>query len=76
LDATDHVPFDEIGLPAFQFLRDDIEYGSRTQHTNMDVYERLQDLKQATAIVAAFVYNAAMRNEKLPRKPLPGRSSQ
>src|SRR5262249_25144296 len=68
IDATDHVPFDELGLPAFQFLRDDIEYQTRTHHTNMDTYERLQadDLKQATAIVAAFVYNAAMRDQKLP----------
>jgi len=69
--GTDHLSFDAIGLPGFQFIQDAIEYNTRTHHTNMDSYDHLQpaDLMQAAAIVAAFVYNAAMRDEKLPRKP-------
>jgi carboxypeptidase Q len=68
--GTDHLPFDAIGLPAFQFIQDDIEYDTRTHHTNMDSYDHLQsrDLKQAVIVMASFVYNAAQRNEKLPRK--------
>ncbi len=71
--GTDHLAFDAAGLPGFQFIQDEIEYDTRTHHSNMDVYERLQadDMKQASVIMAAFVYNAAMRDEKLPRKPLP-----
>lgn len=71
--STDHVSFDAVGLPGFQFIQDPIEYFSRTWHTNMDVYDRLlaDDLKQMSVIVAAFVYHTAMRDEKLPRKPLP-----
>jgi len=71
--GTDHIPFDEIGLPGFQFIQDPIDYSTRTHHTNMDVYERLQegDLMQSAVIVASFVYHTAMRDEKLPRKPLP-----
>ena len=70
--GTDHVSFDAVGLPAFQFIQDPIEYWSRTHHSNADVYDRLQadDLKQASVILATFVYNAAMADEKLPRKPL------
>ncbi|HZE85954.1 MAG TPA: hypothetical protein VE035_16660, partial [Puia sp.] len=62
-----------VGLPAFQFIQDEIEYNTRTHHTNMDSYDHLSedDLKQAATIVAAFVYNAAQRDEKLPRKELP-----
>jgi carboxypeptidase Q len=69
--GTDHVPFNSIGLPAFQFIQDEIEYG-RGYHTTMDTYERLvmTDLKQNAVITAAFVYNAAMRNSKLPVKPV------
>ena len=69
-EAPDNQSFDEAGLPGFQFIRDDIEYSSRTQHTNMDVYDRVQeaDVKQAAVIMASFVYQAAMRDEKLPRK--------
>jgi carboxypeptidase Q len=69
--GTDHLSFDGIGLPGFQFIQDEIEYSTRTHHTNMDSYDHLQseDLKQAATIVAAFIYNAAMRDEKLPRKP-------
>ena len=71
--GTDHQSFDAVGLPGFQFIQDPIEYGTRTHHSNMDVYDRIQasDLKQAAAIVAAFAYEAATRPEKLPRKPLP-----
>ena len=68
--GTDHLSFDAIGLPAFQFLQDRLEYGSRTHHTNMDSYDHLiaEDLKQAAIIIAAFVYHAAQRDEKMPRK--------
>lgn len=71
--GTDHLSFDGVGLPGFQFVQDEIEYDTRTHHTNMDTYERLQrgDLMQAAVIVASFVYQTAMRDEKLPRKPLP-----
>jgi len=71
--GTDHQSFDGIGLPGFQFIQDTIEYDTRTHHSNQDVYDRAQadDLKQASVIMAAFVYNAAMRDEKLPRKPAP-----
>jgi len=69
--GTDHLSFDGIGLPGFQFIQDPIEYDTRTHHSNMDTYDHLQaaDLQQAAAVVAAFVYNAAMREEKIPRKP-------
>jgi carboxypeptidase Q len=68
--ATDHLSFDEIGLPGFQFIQDPLEYGSRTHHSNMDSYDHLspEDLKQAATIIAAFVYDAAQRDEKMPRK--------
>ena len=69
--GTDHLSFDRIGLPGFQFIQDRIEY-DRTYHTTMDTYERLvmADLKQNAVITASFVYNAAMRNVKLPGKPV------
>ena len=72
--GTDHLSFDAVGLPGFQFIQDPLEYDSRTHHSNMDVYDRLQadDIKQASIIMASFVYHAAMRDEKLPRKPLVG----
>jgi len=68
--GTDHQSFDPLGLPAFQFIQDEIEYG-RGYHTVMDTYERLlmSDLKQNAIITAALVYQAAMRDQKLPRKP-------
>lgn len=71
--STDHIAFDEVGLPGFQFIQDNIEYSSRTHHSNMDSYDHLlsDDLKQMSVIVAAFVYNTAMRDTKLPRKELP-----
>ena len=73
--GTDHLSFDGIGLPGFQFIQDEIEYDTRTHHSNQDVFDRIQadDMKQAATIMAAFVYNAAMRDEKLPRKPVQGR---
>ncbi len=70
--GTDHLSFDAVGIPGFQFLQDPIEYETRTHHSNMDVYDRLQpeDLKQISVIVASFVYDAAMRDQMLPRKPI------
>lgn len=70
--GTDHLSFDAVGLPGFQFIQDEIEYDTRTHHSNQDVFDRVQadDMKQAATIMAAFVYNAAMRDEKLPRKPI------
>jgi hypothetical protein len=71
--GTDHLAFDAVGLPGFQFIQDPVEYDTRTHHSNMDVYERIQapDMKQNAVIVASFTYHAAMRDEALPRKPLP-----
>ena len=71
--STDHIAFDAVGLPGFQFIQDGLDYFSRTHHSNQDTYDRLvpDDLKQASVVVASFVYNAAMRDQKLPRKPLP-----
>jgi hypothetical protein len=70
--GTDHLSFDAVGIPGFQFIQDPIEYETRTHHSNMDVYDRLQpeDLKQISVIVASFVYDAAMRDQMLPRKPI------
>jgi len=70
--GTDHLSFDAIGLPGFQFIQDEIEYDSRTHHSNQDVFDRIQadDMKEAATIMAAFIYNASMRDEKLPRKPM------
>jgi hypothetical protein len=71
--GTDHLSFDAIGLPGFQFIQDPMDYETRTHHSNMDVYDRIQagDLMQSSAIIASFVYNTANRAEMLPRKPLP-----
>jgi hypothetical protein len=71
--GTDHLSFDAVGLPGFQFIQDSLDYNSLVHHSNMDVYDRIQrnDAMQMAAIEAAFVYNAATRTEKLPRKPLP-----
>ena len=71
--GTDHLSYDAVGLPGFQFIQDEVEYDSRTHHSNMDVYERIQanDMMRNAVIVASFVMNAANRDEKLPRKPLP-----
>ncbi len=71
--GTDHLSYDAVGLPGFQFIQDPMDYDTRTHHSNMDVYERIQepDMKQMAVIVASFVYLTANRDEMLPRKPLP-----
>lgn len=71
--GTDHLSFDAVGIPGFQFIQDPLDYETRTHHSNEDTVERLQvaDLKQIATVEAIFVYNAAMRDEMLPRKPLP-----
>jgi len=71
--GTDHESFDNVGIPGFQFIQDKLDYVTRTHHSNMDTYERLQagDLAQAATVEAIFVYNTAMRDQMLPRKPLP-----
>ena len=70
--GTDHLSFDAVGVPGFQFIQDPVQYG-RTYHTNMDTYERIEatDLVRNAVIVAAFAYHAANREQALPRKPLP-----
>jgi carboxypeptidase Q len=71
--GTDHLSFDAVGLPGFQFIQDEMDYEARTHHSNMDTYERLQpaDLKQAATVEAIFVYNTAMRDQMIPKKALP-----
>ena len=71
--GTDHLSFDAVGIPGFQFIQDPMDYGTRTHHSNMDVYERVQpqDMMDNAVIVAAFVYETAQRDQMLPRKPLP-----
>jgi carboxypeptidase Q len=71
--GTDHLSFDAVGIPGFQFIQDPMDYGTRTHHSDMDTYEHLQaaDLKQIAVVEAVFVYNAAMREQMIPRKPLP-----
>ena len=71
--GTDHQAFDAVGIPGFQFIQDEIEYNTRTHHTNMDTYDHLvpADLKQAATIIASFVYNTAQLDQKIPRKELP-----
>ncbi|MBI5463692.1 MAG: M20/M25/M40 family metallo-hydrolase [Ignavibacteriales bacterium] len=70
--GTDHLSFDGVGLPGFQFIQDQLEYDTRTHHSNMDVYDRVQveDMKQAATLMAVFAYNAAQRDAKFPRKPV------
>lgn len=74
--GTDHLAFDAIGLPGWQFIQDPLDYGTRSHHTNWDVYERAvaEDLMKNATIIAAFVYHAANRDELLPRKPMPSAS--
>jgi len=71
--GTDHLSYDRIGLPGFQFIQDEIEYDARTHHSNQDVFDRIQadDMKQAAQVMAAFVYQTAMMDEKIPRKVMP-----
>ena len=75
--GTDHQSYDGVGLPGFQFVQDPMDYNTRTHHSNMDVYDRIQqtDMEQMAVIEAAFVYNAATRPEKFPRKDLPAPTS-
>ena len=69
--GTDHVSFDAVGLPGFQFIQDEVEYNAMTHHTNLDTYERIQpeDMRRNATIAAAFAFLAANRDEKLPHKP-------
>jgi carboxypeptidase Q len=71
--GTDHLSFDRIGIPGFNFIQDPIEYSLRTHHSSADTFDRLviDDLKQAAVIVAATVYHLATRDEMFPRKPAP-----
>jgi carboxypeptidase Q len=71
--STDHESFDQVGIPGFQFIQDPRDYDTRSLHSNQDVYERLSppDLKQAAVVEAIFIYDTAMRDQMLPRKPLP-----
>jgi len=71
--STDHLSFDAVGIPGFQFIQDPLDYETRTHHSNEDNYDHLvmDDMKQAALIEASFVYDAAMRDETLPRKALP-----
>jgi Zn-dependent M28 family amino/carboxypeptidase len=71
--GTDHLAFDAVGIPGFQFIQDEVEYETVTHHSNMDVFERIQagDMMKNAVIVASFVYHTANRDQKLPRKPLP-----
>jgi hypothetical protein len=71
--GTDHLSFDAVGLPGFQFIQDRLDYQTRTHHTHLDTFDHLRedDLKQASVIMASFLYHAAMRDEKMPRKPVP-----
>ncbi len=70
--GTDHLSFDRIGLPGFQFIQDEIEYDARTHHSNQDNFDRIQaeDMKQAATVMAAFIYQTAMMDEKMPRKAM------
>ncbi|MCA6078406.1 M20/M25/M40 family metallo-hydrolase [Fulvivirga sedimenti] len=71
--GTDHLGFDAVGLPGFQFIQDEVEYNTRTHHTNMDVYDRLEidDLKQMATVIAIITYHTAQRPEKMPRESIP-----
>ncbi len=72
IGGTDHTSFEAVGLPGFGFIQDPIEYNTRTHHSNMDVYDRIQaaDMMKNAVIVASFVYHAANRDQMIPRKPL------
>jgi Zn-dependent M28 family amino/carboxypeptidase len=71
--GTDHLPFDDVGLPAYQFIQDPLDYGTITHHSDMDTYSHAvpEDLMQASAIIATLTYEIANREEPMPRKPLP-----
>jgi hypothetical protein len=74
--STDHLAFEAVGLPGFQFVQERYEYNSRTHHSNMDVVDRVQpdDMKQMATVVATVAYLTAQQDAKLPRKPLPAPS--
>lgn len=76
--GTDHLAFDAVGLPGFQFIQDPVSYNTRTHHSNMDVWDHAvaDDLRQASTIMAAFVWHTAQRDELLPRKPMPDPAQQ
>ncbi len=76
--STDHISFDRVGLPGFQFVQDPADYFSHVHHTHLDTYDHVvpEDLKQAAAIIASFAYHAAMRDERLPRKPFVERDAE
>jgi carboxypeptidase Q len=76
--GTDHLAFDEVGLPGFQFIQDPVEYSTHSHHTNMDLYDRAQaeDLMKNSVIIASFVYHTANRDTLLPRKTLPRARNQ
>jgi hypothetical protein len=76
--GTDHLSFDEVGLPGFQFIQDPLAYDTRTHHSNMDLYDAIPpgDLMQSAAVMAVFAYHAANREEMIPRKPLPSREQK
>jgi carboxypeptidase Q len=76
--GTDHTSFAVVGLPGFSFMQDPLEYNTRTHHSNMDLYDRVQrgDLMQSSAIMASFVYHAATRKEMLPRVPMPPKNNE
>ena len=76
--STDHIAFDEVGLPGFQFIQDPVDYDSRTHHTNVDTFERLQanDMMKSATAIAVFAYHAATRADRLPRKPMPKASDR
>jgi hypothetical protein len=71
--GTDHLSFDAVGLPGFQMIQDRADYDTRTHHTNLDTFDRVQrdDMMQASAVMASLVYHAANRDQLFPRKPLP-----
>ncbi|HEY1742188.1 MAG TPA: M20/M25/M40 family metallo-hydrolase [Granulicella sp.] len=71
--GTDHLSFDAVGLPGFQYIQDPMDYETRTHHSDMDTYDRLHkdDLEQAAIVEAIFLWNTSQRDEMMPRKPFP-----
>ncbi len=71
--GTDHLSFDAVGLPGFQYIQDPMDYETRTHHSDMDTYDRLHafDLEQAAVVEAIFLWNTSQREEMMPRKAFP-----
>jgi carboxypeptidase Q len=71
--GTDHLSFDAVGLPGFQYIQDPMDYETRTHHSDMDTYDRLHalDLEQGAVLEAIFLYNTSEREAMMPRKPFP-----